>query len=86
MTVEDNTQKTTFDADNVVLATSISLDSRYIALARCSRDLTRFLEVYCTSTGQVLRFVEDVSALWFVPSGHEIWCTTGTEASVFTVT
>ena len=89
MNVKDSAQTVGFcnPARSVVLAASISLDSRYIALAGFRREgFTWFLEVHCKSTGRVLRFSAEASALWFAPGGREIWCATETEAKLFTIT
>ena len=77
MSVEQSIQTTRFRnvEGSRAFAASISLDFRYIAVM-ASGPVGRFLEVYCTSTGQTLRAGARGSALWFAPGGRDIWCAT----------
>ena len=87
MNVKDNTQTIKFanvDSSTVV-ATSISIDLRYIALAKFDGE-DAFLDVYCTYTGRNIRMGAGVHALWFTPGGQDIWCAVDNEAEVFTIT
>jgi hypothetical protein len=85
MDAKDSTR--TIDLDkNLVGTTSTSLDFQYIGLMTVSHRKS-FVEVYCISTGQYLRYQAQVTALWFAPDGHDLWCATGdAEAKVLTVT
>jgi len=77
MNIEDSTWTKNFrKADNSTVDTaSISLDLRYIVLAR--RNATgKFLEVYDTSAGWnvLVEAGETISVLWFAPGERDIWC------------
>ena len=55
MNVKDSTQTINFrTADDTVVAASVSLDLRYIALARCTRGEEDLLDVYCALTWRSL--------------------------------
>ena len=90
MNVEDCTQTISFGKvdDSTVIAASISLDLRYIALIRYRyvgfRDC--FLDVCCPSVGRNFRVETQASALWFAPGGNNIWCATNVGAEVYTIT
>ena len=73
---------------STMVAASISLDSRYIALIRYNLAGYRhnFLDVYCTSTGQNFRLQARVFALWFASDGHDIWCVADDGVKVYTIT
>ena len=88
MNVEDSTQTIQFrnKDNNTVAAASISLDSRYIALASTGKEIGSLLDVYCLSTGQDLRVKVWAPALWFAPGRHSIWCAANDKAEVFTIT
>jgi WD40 repeat protein len=87
MNVKDNTRTINFGNvdSSTVISASISLDFRYIALARYDGEEV-FLDVYCTCTGWNIRGEATVYALWFAPGGHDIWCAADDEAKVYTVT
>ena len=87
MSVEDSTRTINFRDvdDSLVFATSISPDSRYIALAGYC-DEEEFLDIYCPSAGWKIRGDGRGFELWFAPDGHEIWCATDNEAKVFAIT
>ena len=95
MNVEDSTQtidfrhvdKSSMDSTTdfcIVDAASISHDLQYIALGWFGPD-GLFLDIYCTSTGEKICAEAIVHALWFAPSGNDIWCAADNEATVFTV-
>ena len=90
MNVKDSVRAISFNNmdDSAVVAASISSDFRYIALIRhgFAGYRYRFLDVYCTSTGQNLRKETWALALWFAPGGHDIWCAANNEVNVFTIT
>ena len=71
--------------DDPVFAASISLDLRYIALARLVPG-KYILDVYCTSTGRNLNVIQSASVLWFSPNGHDIWTAKDNDLSVYTIT
>ena len=86
MNVEDSTQTINFrTADDTVIAASISLDLRYIALARHTRGGEDLLDVYCAPTWRNLQVREWGWALWFDPGGDHLWCTRHSDAEVFTI-
>ena len=92
VSIEDSAQTISFStADNsIVVAASVSLDLRYIALARPSPVGFPYslLEVCCPSTGQ--RFQgggEKLSGVKFAASERDIWCANrDNEAELFTIT
>ena len=89
MDIEDSTRTINFGnlVNSTIFAASISLDFRYIALARHEPmpHPGYILDVYCTSTGQNLRIPLVPRELWFPPGGHDIWCAHGDKANVYTI-
>ena len=75
-----------FPLDNTV-ATSVSLDLRYVALLGDTHVGERFLYIRSTSTEEILDRVRvDGVTMWIAPGGQDIWCGVESEAEVFTVT
>jgi len=89
MNLEDSTWRRRFrNADNTTVdAISISLDLRYVAIAR-RNETWKFLEVYDTFAGwdALVGVGEITSALWFAPDERDIWCGYGGGAKRFTIT
>ena len=85
--LEDSHQTISFRRgdDNPVFAASISLDLRYIALARHVPG-KYLLDVYCTWTGRSLNVIRSASTLWFSPSGYDIWTADENDLSIYTIT
>ena len=79
------------DAQRIdVIAASMSLNSRYIALIRRIGDFgSGDLYLYSASTGQYLdrTVVSWPDKMWFTPDGESIWCDLhGSRAQVFKIT
>ena len=85
MTIEDSTRTINFggaDTNTLVVAASISLDFRYIALLRWSDRV----DVYCTFTERTIFHVGvRSSTLWYAPDGCNIWCAYENEVEVITI-
>ena len=87
MNVEASTGSIHFrdNDDDPITAGSVSLDSRYIAVAKNDGE-GELLLVYYIPTEQKLVEVVRISALWFGPGEHDICCAGENEAKVFTIT
>jgi WD40 repeat protein len=85
MGVKDSTWKINLGQieDHLVTAASISSDFQCVVRSSLTRGV---LDVYYTSTRQNLVAGVQASALWFAPSGHDVWCVLDDKAKVFTVT
>ena len=84
MNVEDSTQTINFrneDSSDTVVAASISLDFRYIALVK-----NGFLEIHCTSTGGDFRVEWPMWGVRFLPDGHDFLCISGDSGFLLTIT
>ena len=76
--VENSIQTTSFGGGGQgdVIAASISLDFRYVAVLRMGRPMASFpdLHVYCPSTGRHdYATLTSGTSLWFAPGGLDIW-------------
>ena len=72
--------------ENGVVAASVSLDFRYVALIVGDGDEAQSLRVYNLSTGEETDTVmEGGMSLWFEPGGHNVWVGTGSGAKVWKI-
>jgi WD40 repeat protein len=85
MDVKNSAWKINLGPDDWVVAASMSPDFQCVVRSKYHRG-EGLLEVYYTSTGQILDVEVRASALWFAPDGRNIWCAAGNEAMVFTLT
>ena len=88
--VNGNTQTINFRRtllEPEVVVVSVSLDFRYVALIIPDFREVLYLDVYNLSTGVRIgtTTVDGGMALCFKPGGHDVWVSTGSRASVWTI-
>ena len=87
MGIEDSVQTINFAVREAgeVIAASISVDFRHVALLRKREALRdRELCIYSTSRTHVAHFMV-WDTLWFPPNGQNFWCAASNEAQLYTI-
>ena len=73
-------------AENGVVAASVSLDFRYVALIVGKGHEAQSLRVYSLSTGEETdTAMEGGTSLWFEPGGHDVWVGIGSGEKVWKI-
>ena len=73
-------------SDPEVIAASVSLDFRYVAIITGKWGEALNLRIYQPLTSKVVRVYETGgTTLWFKPGGHDIWVGSGSEARLWAI-